>query len=104
MFGFSFAELLLVALVGLLVLGPKDLPKLMYGIGKLFRRISYIKYAFSHQFEDFMRAAEQQARKNGTEKLPTPKPDTQGEDDEDLGFDYARLPSEHEVTNKIEKP
>jgi sec-independent protein translocase protein TatB len=34
-FGFSFSELLVVAVVALIVMGPKDLPKMLHRLGRL---------------------------------------------------------------------
>ncbi len=55
MFGFSWAEILLTAGVALVVIGPKDIPKVMFQLGRVARRLQYIKYAFSQQFEDFLK-------------------------------------------------
>ena len=38
MFGFSLAELLMVALVALLLIKPKDLPEIAHFLGKIFFR------------------------------------------------------------------
>lgn len=38
MFGFSFAELILVILVALIFIKPKDLPEIAHFIGKIFYR------------------------------------------------------------------
>lgn len=55
MFGFSGLELLLVLAVAVLVIGPQDIPKVMYMFGRVARRLQYIRYAFSQQFEDFLK-------------------------------------------------
>ena len=36
MFDFSFGELAIVVLVALLIVGPKDLPKVMHAVGRWF--------------------------------------------------------------------
>ena len=54
MLDFGWAELFLVMAVGVLVIGPKEIPGLMRGAGKLFRRFQYMKHSFTTQFEDFM--------------------------------------------------
>ncbi|MAQ71844.1 MAG: hypothetical protein CL565_06590 [Alphaproteobacteria bacterium] len=56
----SWTEIVFILLVAILVIGPKELPQLMYGIGKFFRRIQYMKYALSNQFDDFMQETELQ--------------------------------------------
>ena len=55
MFGFSWAEILLTSAVALVVIGPKDIPKVMFQIGRLARRAQYLKFAMSRQFEDFLK-------------------------------------------------
>ncbi len=54
MLDFGWAELLLIMAVAVLVIGPNEIPSLMRGLGQLFRRLQYMKYAVSQQFNDFM--------------------------------------------------
>ena len=54
MFDFGWAEFLVIGFVLLLVVGPKDIPKIMYQCGKGLRRLQYMRYALTHQFDDFM--------------------------------------------------
>lgn len=58
MLDFGWTELVVIMALGILVLGPKEIPVLMRGLGNLVRRVSYIKYAFTQQFDDFMREAD----------------------------------------------
>ena len=58
MLDFGLAELLMIAVVAVLVIGPNEIPKVMIALGRVFRRIQYVKYAFSQQFEDVMRDAD----------------------------------------------
>jgi len=58
MFDFGWAELLLVGAIALFVIGPQDIPKIAYQVGKFFRRIKYMQYALTGQFDDFMTKAE----------------------------------------------
>lgn len=69
MFDLGWAEFLIIAAVALFVIGPKDIPAIAYQIGKVFRRLKYMKYALGGQFEDFMETAE--AKK--TEENPEPE-------------------------------
>ena len=55
MFDFSFAELLLILAVIVFVIGPKDIPGVLKSLGQGVRRLQYIRYAMSQQFEDFMK-------------------------------------------------
>ena len=54
MLDFGWAELLVIVAVAVFVIGPKDIPNIMYGLGRLVRRIQYIKFAVSQQFDDLM--------------------------------------------------
>jgi len=39
MLDFAWSELLVVIVVAILVIGPKDIPKLMHGLGRIARRV-----------------------------------------------------------------
>jgi len=67
MFDFGWAEILIIAAIALFVIGPQDIAKIAYQIGKFFRRIKYMQYALTGQFDDFMKTAE------GKEKPEEPK-------------------------------
>lgn len=54
MLDFGWAELLMVMAVAVLVIGPDEIPVLMRGLGRLFRRFQYIRYAISRQFDEFL--------------------------------------------------
>ncbi|MEZ5814114.1 MAG: twin-arginine translocase TatA/TatE family subunit [Alphaproteobacteria bacterium] len=54
MLDFGWAELFLIMGVGVLVIGPNEIPGLMRGMGRLFRRFQYMKHSLSAQFDDFM--------------------------------------------------
>jgi sec-independent protein translocase protein TatB len=54
MFDLAWSEMLVVAVIAVLAIGPKELPAVMRTIGRFVRRIQYMKYAMSQQFEDFM--------------------------------------------------
>lgn len=54
MLDFGLPELFLIMAVAVFVIGPKDIPKIMYGFGRIVRRLQYMKFALSSQFEDFM--------------------------------------------------
>lgn len=55
MLDFGFAELLLIMAVAVLVIGPKEIPAIMMTLGRVVRRLQYVRYAFSQQFEEFLR-------------------------------------------------
>lgn len=58
MLDFGWTELVLIMALAVLVIGPSEIPALMVGLGRLVRRITYVKYAFSQQFEEFMKQAD----------------------------------------------
>lgn len=58
MLDFGWPELLIILVITIFAVGPEDIPKVMVGLGRLFRRFQYIKFAMSKQFEDIMRDAD----------------------------------------------
>jgi sec-independent protein translocase protein TatB len=54
----AWSEITLIGVVAIVVIGPKELPTVMRTLGRVLRRAQYMKFAFSRQFEDFMREHE----------------------------------------------
>lgn len=54
MLDFSFAELFIVAAAAIFLIGPKDIPGLLKSLGQGIRRLQYIRFAMTEQFEKFM--------------------------------------------------
>lgn len=54
MLDFSWSELLVVIIVAILAIGPQQIPDVLYRIGRIVRRLQYMRFALSKQFEDFM--------------------------------------------------
>ncbi len=54
MFDIGWSELLVVGLVALIVVGPKELPAMMKRIGQLIRKAKHTAGSFQRQFEDAM--------------------------------------------------
>lgn len=71
MLDFSWSELLVVIIVTILAVGPKQLPEVLYGFGRLIRRLQYMKYALSKQFDDFMDQADLKDIKNPAKIVPS---------------------------------
>ena len=88
MMDFSWSELLIVIVVAVLAVGPKQLPEVLHGLGKLFRRMRYMKYALTRQFDDFMDQADLKELRDPSTFLQTDIVD-ETEDDEDF---IASLP------------
>lgn len=55
MLDFSWPELLMIAVVALVVIGPKEIPQIMHVLGRFVRRLQYVRFAMSQQFDDFMK-------------------------------------------------
>lgn len=58
MFDITSSKLLILAIVALIVVGPKDLPILLRTVGKYLGIIRRQAAEFRHQFDDAMREAE----------------------------------------------
>ncbi len=58
MLDFGWTELFLVVALAVIVIGPKEFPVIMVALGRVVRRLQYIKFAVSKQFEDVMREAD----------------------------------------------
>ena len=54
MLDFGLPELILIMIVLILVIGPQQIPEIMYNLGRIMRRVNYMRFALSRQFEDFM--------------------------------------------------
>jgi sec-independent protein translocase protein TatB len=64
MFDIGWSELLVIAVVAIIVVGPKDLPRLMRAFGHYASKLRRMAGEFQHQFENAMREAElEEARK-----------------------------------------
>jgi len=58
MFDISWTEFLLIGIVALIVIGPKELPAVMRSLGQWTRKIRGLAADFQNQFHEAMREAE----------------------------------------------
>lgn len=58
MLDFGISELLVIAALAVIVIGPKELPTVMLMLGRIVRRFQYIRYVFTSQFDEFMEDAD----------------------------------------------
>lgn len=58
MFDIAWTELMLIGVVALVVIGPKDLPKVVYELGKWVRKARMVAREFQTHVDDMMREAE----------------------------------------------
>ncbi len=74
MFGISWTEFALTAVVAIIVIGPKELPHLLYSAGKFFRKIKKFSSDVQSSLDEIMHEGEleqiiQDANKPGGENL-----------------------------------
>ena len=58
MFGIGGFEFLAILIMGILVIGPKDLPRALYTVGKLARKFKVITADVQKSLEDVMKEGE----------------------------------------------
>lgn len=93
----SWTEIFFILIIGVLVIGPKQLPGLMYGLGKIVRRLQYMKFALSSQFDDFMQ--QQELKETPTMRMPS----SRDEDIEDESEVEAELSFLKDLRNSDEE-
>lgn len=98
MFDVGWSEMLVIAAVAVLVIGPKDIPKIMYQVGRFFRRLQYMKFAMTQQFDDILRAGDIEELRRGV-NFEAPRSEAKVAAERELDEDYPELkppPSETE--------
>src|SRR5277367_5226195 len=58
MFDFSWSEIMLIALVALVLIGPKDLPIAIRAITRVLKKMRRMAGEFQHHVDDMMREAD----------------------------------------------
>lgn len=58
MFDIAWSELLVIAVVALIVVGPKDLPRLLRTLGQIMRKLRRMSSEFKAGVDDFIRETE----------------------------------------------
>ncbi|HEY8190228.1 MAG TPA: Sec-independent protein translocase protein TatB [Micavibrio sp.] len=78
----GFSELVVIVIVAILVIGPRDIPKAMMTLGRIVRRLQYVKFALSQQFEDLMKETDLQELRdlNDLKSKDQPQPDEAASD------------------------
>jgi len=69
MFDIGWTELLLVAVVAIIVVGPKDLPRMLRTLGQYAGQLRRTANEFRDQFDDALREAELDELRSGVEGL-----------------------------------
>jgi sec-independent protein translocase protein TatB len=74
MFDIGWSELLVIGVVAIIVVGPKDLPKLMRGIGHYAGKLRRSAADFQRQFEEAMRESEVPELRKAIESVQSEPP------------------------------
>ena len=69
MFDFDAGKLIIVGIVALIVIGPKELPRVMLQVGQAAAKMRRMAAEFRSQFMDVIREAEIDDTKSGVERL-----------------------------------
>ena len=69
MFDIGWSELMVIAVVALVVIGPKDLPRAMRVVGQWTARMKKMAREFQGQFNEALREAELEDVKKGVEAI-----------------------------------
>jgi sec-independent protein translocase protein TatB len=89
----GWSEVFLIAIITILVLGPQEIPKVMLFLGRITRRLQYVRYAFSQQFEDMMKDAGMEDLRTRVNFEEKPVFDEAAADDDETGPDGEGQPS-----------
>lgn len=71
MFGLSFAELVVIAVVALVVIGPKELPAVIRAVARTLAQFRNIAGEFRKHFDELTQEAELDALKSELTAMPT---------------------------------
>ncbi|MGQ0526957.1 MAG: hypothetical protein ACT4OY_02830 [Alphaproteobacteria bacterium] len=56
MLNLGWSELFFIMIISIIVIGPNEIPVIMRNLGRFARRLHYLRFAISQQFEDFLKA------------------------------------------------
>lgn len=91
MLDFGWPELFLIIAVAVIVIGPNEIPSLMVGLGRIVRRMQYVKFAVSQQFEEMMREADLDNIRNSVNFEAPEDLDVDGAEEADADAEIAAL-------------
>ncbi len=55
MFDIGWSEIFMIGVVAVVAIGPKEIPEVMKTAARVLRRLQYVRFALSQQFEDIMK-------------------------------------------------
>ncbi len=79
MFDIGWPELFVIAVVALVVIGPKDLPRVMRYLGRWFGKAKRVTWEFKRHWDDIMRESELDDVKRDIEGVMRTDPATYAE-------------------------
>lgn len=99
MFGIGWSEMLLIVAVAVVVIGPKDLPRVLYAAGKFARKIKIFTSDIQRSLDGILRDEEldditRTANKPGGENLQFEIDRQLAEEEERRKHDARELPPE----------
>jgi sec-independent protein translocase protein TatB len=105
----GFQELILIGLVGLLVVGPKELPLLMRKAGQWMNKMRGMAADFRATFDEMARQAELDELRKEVEALRDSNPLKDIKDELSKPFDtgvdpFSPVPAEHPVMTPLAEP
>jgi sec-independent protein translocase protein TatB len=68
MFDIGWSEILVIAVVAIIVVGPKELPRMLRSFGKTLGQVRRMSNDFKRQFDEALREAERQSGLDETRK------------------------------------
>jgi sec-independent protein translocase protein TatB len=112
MFGFGWGEIVVIGIVALIAIGPKELPTVLRSLGQWMGKIRRMANEFQGQFNEALREAELTDLKKQAEELTTsittfdPLADTQKEMEKTFDFDdpMKETPKPETATHAPEAP
>lgn len=69
MLDISWTELLVIAIVAIVVVGPKDLPRMLRAVGKMVQKVKRTAAEFQGHFNEAMREAELEELRNSVKEI-----------------------------------
>jgi sec-independent protein translocase protein TatB len=96
MFDIGWTELLILAVVAILIVGPKDLPRMLYTLGQTFGKVRRQADEFRRQFNESMREAGMDDVRNDMKKMSELNPAHQIKDEIESTFSDKPKPASTE--------
>lgn len=70
----GWAEILFISLLAFIIIGPKDLPKLLFMLGRFIRSLRQLSAEFMAEFEAIDHVRELEDKQKEKKKKPSPPP------------------------------